>query len=134
MLRHLTSGARAASTDLDDLAPTRIRRQQRRNRANGAANPSAAEVCASPRSRECGTASGGRERGGLYRRCLLRRCPRRIDELRDPFVAALEGRAIHRLELGWREGMRRRAPEQRVAPRTEAREFLEMAELLHPVE
>src|SRR6266446_4043584 len=38
---------------------------------------------------------------------LLRRCLRRIDELRDEFVAALEGGAVHRLELGRREGMRR---------------------------
>src|SRR5258708_36562175 len=54
-----------------------------------------------------------------------------IDELRDPLVAALEGRAVHRLELGWREGMRRGAPQQHVAPCLETRELLEMPERLH---
>src|SRR5712691_9171942 len=65
---------------------------------------------------------------------LLRRHLRRRDELRHPLVAALEIVAVHRLELGLRERVRRGTREQRVAPGPKPPELLDMAEPLHPVE
>src|SRR5713101_5896775 len=65
---------------------------------------------------------------------LFRGGPRRFDEPRHPLVAASEALAIHRLELGGREGMRRLTIEKCLHPRFQARELLDQAELLDPVE
>src|SRR5712675_203640 len=65
---------------------------------------------------------------------LLRRHRRGVDELRQPLVAALHVRSIHRLELGRRERVRRGTRHHGVGPRLEAREFLDVAELADPVQ
>src|SRR5260370_8205440 len=56
------------------------------------------------------------------------------DELRHPLLSAFKVLAVHRLELGRQEGVRRWALEQCRAPSLEPRKRLDMAKLLHPVQ
>src|SRR5579863_4139942 len=65
---------------------------------------------------------------------LLRRCPWGLDELRQVAAALAQALAVHRLELGLREGMGRGALHQRVGPGLEARVFRHDADLLDMVE
>src|SRR6202035_3535302 len=58
----------------------------------------------------------------------------RLDELGDPLVAAPHGLAIELFEFGGREGVGRWARHQGLAPRLEAREAFDMAELPDAVE
>src|SRR5215472_2828770 len=70
-----------------------------------------------------------RNRSALFRGDL--RCR---DELRHPLLSPFKVLAVHRLELGRWEGVRRGALEQCRAPSLEPRKRLDMAELLHPVQ
>jgi hypothetical protein len=69
-----------------------------------------------------------------WRNQLFRGHPRTHDKLRDPFVSALHILPVHHLELIWRKGMRGGALHQRVGPRAEPRKFLDVSEILDPVE
>src|SRR5262245_36664892 len=75
-----------------------------------------------------------RSPGAPRRSGLLRGGSRWLDKLRDPLVAAAQTLAIHRLELGRREGMRRGARKQRFHPRLQSGVFLDLTKLLDPVE
>src|SRR5438477_12512599 len=57
-----------------------------------------------------------------------------LDELRDIAFAAPHTLAVHRLELGLREGVGRRPRHQRVGPGLDPRVFLDEADRLYPVE
>src|SRR6516162_8055823 len=65
---------------------------------------------------------------------LFRGCSRGLDKPRHPLVAAPQTLAVHRLELGCREGVRRIPLEKRFHPCLQPRESFDMAELLDPVE
>src|SRR5216683_1633907 len=102
----------------------------RRYRGRRCAQPVTGPRAPSPRETGRGKVAALPRAGVLLRR----RCLRGLDELRHPAVAATQTLAVHRLELGWREGVGRRPRHQRVAPRLDARELLDDAELPDPVE
>src|SRR5579859_1944842 len=71
--------------------------------------------------------------GNIFAALLRCDCDVR-DELRGPDFAAFQIGAVQRLELGLREGMRRRPREQRLGPGFEPRIFVDDAERLYAIE